>query len=287
MPKYNKPQKRVHRGFFYLNDDIVTNSLSAIEAGKIDEVVEKINHARAGGFGVGVGAYGAKVEADKKTSSELEEQLVRTRTRFSVFEAWYKTLEGEKAIGTFEGWGEEALNGVEPGDTIKFRAALRLNEAQTLFYLFLWFIGKAKEPGNPYSQTGPQLKALKESEKVVRVIMGDNLDDDEFLIRADIGGVGPVVAMVLARRWMMGEPGMLSGRYSVVAQVEQVLTRGEEYPVMRLTRSAPPTPLEISTLRKTYSGLSEAKESFGLKTSEDDVVVRGPAVLVTPIAIFR
>ena len=46
--KYIKPQRRIHRGFFYLDDETVINSLSAVEAGKVDEVVAKINSAREG-----------------------------------------------------------------------------------------------------------------------------------------------------------------------------------------------------------------------------------------------
>jgi hypothetical protein len=53
MEIYKKPSKKVHRGFFYLNDETVINSLSAVESGKIDEVVAKVNSAREGGFGAG------------------------------------------------------------------------------------------------------------------------------------------------------------------------------------------------------------------------------------------
>jgi GTP cyclohydrolase III len=78
MPKYNKPDKMIHRGFYYLDDEIFINSLSAVEAGKVDEVVSKVNSAREGEFGGGVGLYGAKVEGSKKASSAFEESIVRT-----------------------------------------------------------------------------------------------------------------------------------------------------------------------------------------------------------------
>src|SRR3712207_6645838 len=61
MAIYKKPSKKVHRGFFYLNDETVINSLSAVESGKIDEVVAKVNSAREGGFGAGIGMQGAKI----------------------------------------------------------------------------------------------------------------------------------------------------------------------------------------------------------------------------------
>jgi hypothetical protein len=133
--KYRKPAKRVHRGFYYLDDETVINSLSAVEAGQVDAVLAKISTAREGGFGGGMGVGGAKVEGAKKTSSELEEEMVRTRTRFSVFEIWYGDLVESKALGQFEGWGPNVLKDVEPGDTVEFQAHLQLAPLQTIFRL--------------------------------------------------------------------------------------------------------------------------------------------------------
>src|SRR3954470_10327299 len=139
MSSYKKPVKRVHRGFFYLDDETVFNSLSAVESGKIDEIVAKVNSAREGGFGGGVGIQGAKVEGARKSTSAFEEEMVRTRTRFSVFELWYQGLLAEKAIGSFEGWGDDALSGVKAGDTLEFRGELAVAPLETLLRLFLWF----------------------------------------------------------------------------------------------------------------------------------------------------
>jgi hypothetical protein len=100
--RYRKPEARVHRGFFYLNDETVINSLSAVEAGKVDEVLARVNTAREGGVGGGIGIHGAKVEGAKKSTSEFEEEMVRTRTRFSVFEIWRENLVSKKALGFFE-----------------------------------------------------------------------------------------------------------------------------------------------------------------------------------------
>src|SRR3954447_1614551 len=157
MSVYRAPAKRVHRGFFYLDDETVINSLSAVEAGKIDEVVAKVNTAREGGFGGGVGLAGAKVEGAKKSTSAFEEEMVRTRTRFSVFELWYQSLIEAKALGSFDGWGPDALVGVEPGDTLEFRGQLTTAPLQTLLRLFLWFADKAKGQGHIFSQKGDEL----------------------------------------------------------------------------------------------------------------------------------
>ena len=43
-----------------------------------------------------------KLSLGKRGSTLLEEEVVKTRTRFSVFQAWYEHLASAKALGRFE-----------------------------------------------------------------------------------------------------------------------------------------------------------------------------------------
>ena len=136
MAIYKSPKERLHRDFFYLNDEVAINSLSALESGKVDEIVSRTTTAREGGFSgeIKIPVVDAGVGGSKKSSSEIEEEMVRTRTRFSIFDAWYRLMHEKKAIGTFDGWGEGALEGVEPGDTVEFRSELSLGPLQTRYW---------------------------------------------------------------------------------------------------------------------------------------------------------
>jgi uncharacterized protein YicC (UPF0701 family) len=99
MSGYSKPKTRLHREFLYLNHDTVINSLSAFESGKVDEIIEKVSEAREGGLEGSVGHGVAKVAGGKKKTSNIEEELKRTRTHFSAFEAWSRHLEEAGAFG--------------------------------------------------------------------------------------------------------------------------------------------------------------------------------------------
>lgn len=287
MP-YRQPQKRVHRGFIYLDDETVINSLSAVESGKIDEVVAKVNSAREGGFGGGVGIQGAKLEGAKKSTSAFEEEMVRTRTRFSVFELWYQTLLAEKAIGTFDGWGPDALDGVRSGDTIEFRADLEAAPLQTLTRLYLWFAEKAKSQGHLFSQKGEQLQSTKTAERNIRMMLGDDEDAaDVVALATPHGDPGPLVAMPIKLQWLIGFLGQLGGEYTVIAQVDRIIARGDELPAVRLTRDVAATRLEIDTLKEALSNFIEPAKAMGVDLPENAATVEGPAVWLDPIAIFR
>ncbi len=286
-PRYHKPDKHIHRGFYYLDDETVINSLSAVEAGKIDEVVAKVNSAREGGFGGGLGVQGVRAEGSKKSTSSFEEEIVRTRTRFSVFELWYQNLITSKGLGTFTGWGPEILVDVESGDTVELKARLEAVALQGLLRLFLWFATQAQTQGTFFSQKGDELKATKESERNIKLLMGEHAQDEMLIIATPEGDEGPPVVIPLAQRWMIGQLGHLSGRYSVVAQVDQVLKSGEEFPTMRLTRDAPPIPAELQTFREVVGLFVEPAKQMGIEVSADDASIVGPALWLKPIAIFR
>lgn len=227
------------------------------------------------------------MEGGKKSTASFEEEMVRTRTRFSVFEIWYQNLVEAKAIGRFSGWGKGILSNVEPGDTVEFRAQLEIVPLQALFRLFLWFVEQAKMQGTIFSVKGEELKKIKESERNVRALLGSSGEEELLVIAKPEGGEGPSVALQLASHWMIGRIGHLSGYYSIVAQVDEVLGDGEELPALRITHDAPPTPAELTTLREVVQTFIEPAKELGVTVSSDDASIKGPALWATPIAIYR
>ncbi|PQZ99345.1 hypothetical protein CQ017_06605 [Arthrobacter sp. MYb224] len=291
MAIYQSPKNRLHRDFFYLNDEVAINSLSALESGKVDEIVSRTTTAREGGFSgeVKIPVVDLGVGASKKASSEIEEEMVRTRTRFSIFDAWYQLLHEKKAVGAFDGWGEGALEGVEPGDTIEFRAELSQGPLQTVLRLFLWFADQATRDGNLFSQKGEELKTTANSSKSIRQLLGDASDDDDEvpLLATPVGQPGPSVLLSVSKKWLIGRMGQLGGTFGIVGQVVQIVEAGEEYPVLRLTKDVSPTPLEIDTLKDAVQHFVEPAKGLGVEVEASESVVQGPVLVIKPIAIYR
>jgi hypothetical protein len=291
MGKYKKPDKRLHRDFFYLNDEVAINSLSALESGMVDEIVSRTTTAREGGFSgdVRIPVADVGIGGSRKSSSEMQEEMVRTRTRFSIFDSWYHLLTNKKAIGTFSGWGDDALADVEPGDTIEFRGQLTQGPLQTVLRLFLWFADQATQDGNMFSQKGDERKATASAARNIRQILGDSSGDElEIpLFAVPDGDDGPVVLLSVSQRWLIGRLGQLGGTFGVVGQVVQRIEEGDEYPVLRLTKDVSPTPLEIATLKDAVAHFVEPAKNLGVAVEAEESVVRGPLLVIKPIAIYR
>jgi hypothetical protein len=226
------------------------------------------------------------VEGSKKSIANLEEEVVRTRTRFSVFELWYQNLIQAKSIGTFSDWGPHALADVTSGDTIEFKAELELSPLQALFRLFSWFSRQAQTQGSPFSQKGEELKATKTSERIMQAILGDSLTEI-VAVASPVGEAGPSIGMALSDEWMIGRIGRLAGEYTIIAQVDQILNEDQELPTLRLTNDSPPTPLELNILREIVEGFIEPAREMGVEVTTAEAAITGPALWVTPIAIYR
>jgi hypothetical protein len=288
---YKKPSKQLHRDFFYLDDEVAINSLSALESGKVDEIVSRTSTAREGGFSgdLRIPLLDTGLSGSKKSTSEIEEEMVRTRTRFSIFDAWYRLLHAEKAIGTFDGWGSDALEGVRPGDTIEFKAELSPGALQTVLRLYLWFADQATRDGNIFSQKGEERKVTATAIKNIKQILGGLGDgsDEVPLLATPTGGAGPLVLLSISQRWLIGQLGTLGGEFGIVGQVVEIIAEGHEYPVLRLTRDVVPTPLEIKTLKEAVSHFVEPAKALGVQVEAEESVVRGPVLVIKPIAIYR
>ncbi|MCI9856781.1 DUF6414 family protein [Microbacterium proteolyticum] len=289
MGVYNPPRKRIHRGFVYLDDAVVINSLSALESGKIDEVVAKVNQARegglTGGLTAGVGPAGAKLEGGRKSTTAFEEEVVRTRTRFSIFEIWYQKIVEEKALGTFDGWDESVVQAVSPGDTVEIVGAVELVPLQTMVRLFRWFAGQAQDQSSPFAQRGEELKATKAGLKGIEGLLGGT---DEVLFQlTPSAGDSPAVAVILDGESLISDLGRIDGVYTVVAQVEMVLGQDDRWPTVRLTADAPVTKLERETLSAVVQNFVEPAEALGVVISPDAAELAGPALILRAIAIYR
>lgn len=289
MAGYKSPEKRVHREFLYLDSDTVVNSLSALEAGKIDEIIQKANEAREGGFGVGLRAGGAEASGSKKKSSIVEEELVITRTMFSAFQAWHDRLSEEGAFGSLDGWSLEISNEIAVGDTIEFTAKVTMAPLHLLVRSFLLFAKQASNQDSPMAQQGQELKETKKSARMVSLIAGIKEDGNNKLpvYLAPNSVSEPRVLASLDERYMVRSNEDVEGVFTVIAQVEHMLNEGEEVAVTRFFSGLPPTPLEIKTTSEAWQHMIEPAKELGVDIKMDDITVPYPAVIVRPIAIFR
>jgi len=288
MSGYVKPKKKLHREFLYLNHDTVLNALSAFEAGKVDEIIQKASEAREGGLEGSLGYGPVKASGGRKKTANIEEELTRTRTIFSAFEAWYTHLDEEKAFGELTGWDEETRDELGVGDTITFRARVSLSPIQQVFLTFIAFAAESTNPNSALKQPTAQAAQMKKTASMIAGwLRGSNGATNIQVYVAPLGIDEPRMAARLDERYLVGGTQAVEGEFTVVGQIESLIELGKPVPAMRLLRDTPPTPLETDTINNALSNMIEGAAGLGLDVSSNDLTLKNPGVILHPIAIFR
>lgn len=289
MGSYSKPQKRLHHEFIYLNHESVLNALSAFEAGAVDQILLKTSKGREGGAEAGVSAGPIKAGGKKGKQETVQEELIRSRTWFSAFDAWHNYLERNDAVGTFDEWDEGVRDALAVGDTIKFEAHIVLSPLHKIISAYLSFVSGSTQPGSPFKPA--TAAAAKENAKTARMMEGwitGKGGHKNLSVYLQPGLIAePRILARLDERFMIGGLDAVEGEYTVIAQVDSVLREDEQVSIIRLLRDAPPTPIEIETVTEGVLKMADAAKEMGVELGEGDVTFSHPTVLVRPLAIYR
>jgi hypothetical protein len=242
---YTKPKANLHREFVYLNYESVLNSLSAFEAGQIDSIIEKTTAGSDRGLEAGIGFKGARAGASKKRQESIHEELVRTRTRFSAFESWYRQLEEAGALGGFDEWDMSVRDELSAGDTIKFAADIHVSP---LFKLVTAFTSFTNNPGS-ISMRQQDVTSMKKQAATMEAWVSDSEGTKQFAVYFRPDGVEkPRIVGRLSGQFLISGLSNIEERYQVVAQVSSILGTSDTESLVRILKDAPPVPFEVETV---------------------------------------
>lgn len=288
MSGYRPPKHRLHREFLYLNHDTVLNSLSAVEAGKVDEIIQKVIEAREGGFDASLAAGPLKGRGGKKKQASIEEELVKTRTWFSAFDAWHSYLTHAEAIGTFDSWGMDVRDALTIGDTLEFSAELVLSPVHKVLRTFLSFAENAGRTDHAFSQKGAELAETKQTARMMIGWMGGRDKPTHLPMYLRPGGVAePRIVAGLQDAYVIGGHENIEGTFTVVGQVTGLLSGDQVESTIRIIRDVPPTQAEVTVINEAMANFIEPGRELGVEIDLSDITIPAPAVMLRPIAIFQ
>lgn len=288
MGMYKQPKVRIHREFFYLNHDTVINSLSAFEAGKIDEIIRKASESSDGGVEGTLGIGSTKAGGKKSKSSDIHEEMVSTRTKFSAFDAWFQNIDAAEAIGMLEGWDAETRDEIGIGHTIMLEGRVTLSPLYKVFSTFISYANQASDPDSVFNRKAAELVDIKKQARMMRGWMRGAGDSSNAMIDiAPFGTPEPRMVARLDERYLVSGLQAVEGEYTIIAQVEAMLDPSEKVSAVRVIRDTPPTPLETEVSTKALKNLIEPAAALGVEVSEADITLEHPTVILHPIAIFR
>jgi hypothetical protein len=288
MSTYRPPKKRLHKEFLYLNHDTVLNSLSALEAGKVDEIIQKVVDAREGGIEGSLAAGPVRGGGGKKKKASIEEELVKTRTWFSAFDAWHSYLRDAEALGTFDSWNIDVRNALTVGDTLEFQADVLLSPVHKVLRTFLSFAESAAKPGHLFSQKGAELTETKQMARTMTDWMGGRDKPTHLPTYMRPGGVSePRIVAALQDAYLIGAHENIEGTFTIVGQVAALLSGDQVESTIRIIRRVPPTQAEADVISEAMTNFIEPARELGVEIDASDINIPAPAVILRPIAIYQ
>ncbi|WP_436837020.1 DUF6414 family protein [Micromonospora tulbaghiae] len=252
--------------------------------GRIDEIVEKTTEASEGSIDGGIGIKGTRVGGAKKKQGSIQEELVKTRTRFSSFESWFRRLKEEGALGTFDEWDMEVRDEVSVGDTLHFSADVSVSP---LFKLVTAYSSFAKAP-QQFGLKQQELANIKRTAQMMEswISGSDGSRSVAVYLRANSTGRPRIVAR-LSSDYLVSGLANIEERYQVVAQVRSILSPRHQESLVRVLKDAPPVPIEVSTVTEAMKHMQEGAAHLHVPFEDEDLSFTHPDVIVHPIAIFK
>lgn len=288
MSGYKKPKRQLHRDFLYLDDAAVVNALSAMEAGKVDEIIEQSQVVKEAGIDASLGYGPAKLAAKKGKTADVTANLVRTRTAFSAFDAWYQYLRSEDGLGELTGWDGETRDELEVGDTLEVKARVEFAPIHKVLAIFFAYVDSANKPDSFVKVQTAKLAELKKVASQARgMVRGADGATSNLVYIRPLGIKSPLVVGALSDDHFVGDKANMDGEYKVVLQVTALLDQGEFLAAIRAISDAPRTDTEMTKMTEALDGLADAASGMGVIIDDADKSFTYPTVMVRPLAIYR
>lgn len=294
MGSFRKPKSNTYKRFLYIDENDVLNSLSAMEGGAIEEILQNIAKESSSGLGgdLGVdvpGAFSVKGKGGKEKSRRIEEEIRRKRTVHSAAVALINKLHEDDAVGVIEGnYSPEIYEQLEENMPIQFEAEIRIHPLHQLVSFTQGWAQLAEDFGLSKREVNEFTRVARQIESAFH---GKNKDKQVLAIFAETEGITDSqykLVLPIQTRHLLVPLDEFSGRATFVAQVDRILDDGEELLAARMVRNSPVLPAERTMMVEMLPALKELQsDEIGLRIDEEDIVLRKPSVILKPLCIYR
>jgi hypothetical protein len=264
------------RNFLFLDTATMTDYLSTLEGYVVEGTVDQTD--------VGKREKGGKLAAKVIEGGASSEVSTETKQKLTVpdaakFQRLYEILEEQDLIQYLDAFDEEIWNQLKRGELLEVQAAIRLPE--------LLAVTKMVEDLSPLLG-------------VMTALGQDPLDDPEARVAFDgMREVGKLTKQKhvpllfeavstpgfrfvanLPRQYIRRPLSDLQGEAVVFGKIQRILTKGQKYEAFSLLPPSASFPTRRSLTKEQRRKRRQAKKGL-------TEMVNGPAIVLTPLAVFR
>lgn len=218
----------------------------------------------------------------KGRMADLSWEEIRRATPASIFHNLYRLLDERSAIRRLEAFEKTDWAPLQEGDLVEVRCGVELSAVETLFDL-IKRLGRLLPLLAPQQAQDPQWHLILGYLE----ILGQEERDSYNVRLVPVGAPTPrhtFVASLDKSKMRVGVDG-LPGEYTVFGRIQRKLKRDESFELFSLMpRGFSPSRTQI---RELLSAFKTMPPQLGRPPAMEDLRVSYPAIVLTPVAVFR
>ena len=266
------------REFAYLDRERLEDFLSALIGGL--PIESKEGSARDDAqvdTGVDVGAASVRRLGGR---SHLTWEELRKATPASLFEELIEQLRARSAIQLLDAFDVAIWQGLEAGEFIDASIGVAPSALENLFDLIRRLKGFIDLFGSSETDTQTMSQVMQ-----YLTLLGN--DKDAMNVRLiPAGGPGPRCVFVASLNddHIRANKSALAGEFRVFGRIQRKLSKGERFELFSLM---PGLQLSATQLREFITKLGDLPPQLGRAPTVNDLQVSHPAIVLTPVALYR
>lgn len=266
------------REFIYYDREKIEDFLSSIEDGIVKEEIEtRTEHATQLKVGGGVGSF--LNASGQKGYADNELRKLKTSTDASLFQRLYTCLSEENMLKYFEDISQEDWKEIKRGDILEIEADVEFSGLSVFFEKIMKLMGFLEQLG--FDQMDD-----KSREAMLGFQLMNQLSADESLNLkiTPVKSLNYKFVATLPHENIKGNKQELIGEYKVLCRVQKIINENEKIELVKLI---PGIELDEENLEGFVQNFEDMPPMLGTPPKMEDLQISYPAMIVTPIAIYR
>ncbi len=269
----------VLREFIYYDREKIEDFLSIIEDGLVNQQIETRTE------------HGVKIKGEgglkpiitigaEKGFADNELQRLKTSTDASLFQNLYTLLKRENKLNSLEYISESEWDQLNKGDILELEAQIEFSGLSILFEKIIKFTNFLEQIGfdDTMDEKNQQIMAG------IKILNQLTLDDGINVKITPVNSLKYKFVSILTPDNLKGNKQELIGEYKVMCRVKKIIDKDEKMELFNLIPGAELDKEQIEDFVKSFENMPAM---FGPAPKMEDLQITYPAMMVTPIAIYR
>lgn len=270
----------------YLDSQQVDNLLASIEGGLVEQFVERVKETKGkkGGGGVGIPGTGVGLEGSLESVREEAREATRKQTSVSRLAALRRILIENEYVPYINAVDEELHDALDEGELMEVHGHV----SRSSFEEFIDMAVRLLEWSSKYGDLFEISEIDEQTRQQIRYL-GD-VTNEGIAIRISPDRRSGArrafdFACILDPENLRIQKQDLSGKFNLLGRVKRVLESNEVvYPYELIPGFSHLLPR--NKFKALVEVLSKGSSSLGFQVTEEDLRLKGPTVVLTPIAMY-